>query len=111
MGIQIGNAASQPAIAFDRVHLLSLTISQPVFIEDSDMANYIVELAWRVYGVMDGKRYYKEAPPQSMTLPNYIATAMEQAQKGDMTLLTALQSIEQAVSNLLDFNGMDTAIY
>jgi hypothetical protein len=104
MGIQITNAEVFPAIEYNKVHLVRLEISQPVFTNDSLQPVYVVNVAYKVYGVLNGTRYYKDEPVREITIPNFIDAAMADAANGDMSLANSLVAIEGAVASIIADN-------
>lgn len=111
MGVQINSGTSAtPAVTYDRVHLINLSINQPVFEVDASVPLYSVELHYRTYGVVDGIRYYKDEPIAVVRVEDFVTLAMTKTTTGDMTLINALGSIEQAVAAILsDTQDMDTS--
>lgn len=102
MAIQItANPKSHPAVVYDRVHMTSLSIKQPVFDDDAQTPHYEVEVYYRLYGVVDQTRYYKHEEVQRVFIDDFIALATEDAMAGDPTLVNALSSIEEAVAAIL----------
>lgn len=112
MGIQIINAISVPAITYDKIHMTKLEIIQPTFEEDAQQPKYQVIISYRHYGVgSDGKRYYMNEDLQRVSVDDFITVALNDAAQGDMTMLTALQSIESAVASIIsDQTGVETSV-
>lgn len=111
MGIQISNADSMPAVTYDKIHMTKLEISQPIFADDSSQPQYSVAINFRHFGVVDGIRYYKNEDVQRVTLADFLSAATADAAQGDMTLLSALQSIEVAVAAIIaDQTGAQTSV-
>ncbi|NQZ53197.1 MAG: hypothetical protein HRT93_02975 [Piscirickettsiaceae bacterium] len=112
MSITVSGATVAPAVTYDKVHLASLQIEQPVFADDAQSAMYLLRVSYRMYGVVNGVRYYDEAAGlESVSIPDYLGTAMVKAGNGDMDLINALGSIELAVANIIeDQTGLATAV-
>lgn len=101
MGIQIQNAAIKPAIVYDRIHLTHLEINQPTFEADANQAVYTLKLTYRHYGIVDGIRYYQSEDVNTISVDDYLTLAMTKAAAGDMTMISAMQSIEAIVASLI----------
>lgn len=101
MGIQVSNPDSMPAVTYDKIHMSSLEITQEVFENDTLPPVYKVLINYRHYGVANGIRYYKNEDVHRVSLNDFLASAMEDAAQGDMTLVGALQSIEVAVAAII----------
>jgi hypothetical protein len=111
MGIQISNAESLPAVTYDKIHMTKLEIIQPTFELDNQQPIYQVIIHYRHYGVTAGKRYYKNEDIQRISIDDFIVLALTDAQAGDTTLLSALQSIEVAVASIIgDQTGIQTTV-
>lgn len=111
MGIQISNAAVAPSIAYDRVHLVALRITQNLYYDDSQWPKYNVEIEYRLYGIHEGQRYYEIGDSKRVVLEDYLASAQAALVDGDPTLLMALGGIEQAVATILSEQvGLNTSI-
>lgn len=94
MPIRIGDYEAQPAVIFDRVHLVRLVVEQPVPAREPTL--YSVEIEYRLYGyAADGSLHYR---PEAhvVTIPDYLAKAAT-----DPALLAALPAIEQAIAALV----------
>lgn len=100
MGIIVTEATTKPAITYDRIHVLSLEIKQPVFTDDTQVAGYRVVVFFQYYGLEGSVRHYLEEV-HSVSIPNYLVKAIGDAEAGDSTLLNALSNIELAVSKIL----------
>jgi len=101
MGIQVSNPASYPAVSYNKVHMTHLAIDQPIFEDDTQTPNYKVVIWYRVYGVVDNVRYYKDEDVQKIELQDFITVAMTKAGQGDTSLIDALTSIESAVAAII----------
>jgi hypothetical protein len=101
MGIQISDAVSQPAVIFDKVHVLELRISQPVFYDDSKSPQYVVVIEYRLYGIDEaGQRHYK-GDTYEIEIKDFYSVAISQYQAGDPRLAQALAAIEQAIAVII----------
>jgi hypothetical protein len=101
MGIQVLSNLVQPEIAFNRVHLLRLEITQPTFQADHFSPRYHVMIEYRLFGSDEqGVRHYH---PETVEVEfnDFLQHAMVLAQQGDMTLVSALQSIETAIASII----------
>lgn len=112
MGIQIATAVSKPAITYNKIHLTKLEVSQPTFEDDTSLPNYEVVIHYRHYGVdTNNVRHYMNEDLQRVSVTDFLGKAMQEAQAGDSTLLSALQGIEAAVAAILaDQTGNSTSI-
>lgn len=104
MGIRIESAPSQPAVVYDRIHVLALMIEQSIYHDDSKDPVYEVQIDYRLYGVQDGQRYY-HGPIHHVEVDDFIVLAREKAAAGDMTLANALPAIESAIAVILEHHG------
>jgi hypothetical protein len=111
MGVKINSGAPvAPQVAYDRVHMTGMYVKQPVFFDDNVPALYSIEVHYRLYGVVDGTRYYKDEPISIVEITDFLTLAQTKAGEGDMTMANALTSIEEAVAAILkDQKGMDTS--
>ena len=110
MGISIANPPSHPAVVYDKVHLMNLEVSQPIFHDDTLSPVYEVVISYRLYGISDGVRHYK-GDTHEIVIKDFLANAITKAQVGDMRLLVALQSIEAAVAAIItDAENIETRV-
>lgn len=101
MGIQISSNLVQPEIAFNKVHMLRLEITQPMFTSDSFSPKYHVMIEYRLFGVdHHGNRHYHPETVE-VEFDDFIQQAMKLAQEGDMTLVLALRGIETAIATII----------
>ena len=112
MPITVSNATAQPAVVFDHIHLVNLSIDQDIFYNDNLNAVYKVKITYKMFGVdIDKERHYRPEVFE-IEIPDFIAFATEATQTGDMTLFTAFQSIELAIANIIKKDqGLDTSVY
>jgi hypothetical protein len=111
MGIRISEPTAQPAVVFDRVHLLRLEIEQPTFANDNLQPIYKLHIEYRLYGVdVDGIRHYK-GETQEIVINDFLQDAISDYQAGDPTLYRALGGIEMAVAAIIaDSNKIETSL-
>jgi hypothetical protein len=101
MGIQLATAVSQPEVVFDKVHVTTLTVEQPLNTDDSKPPYYKVLIEYRLYGVdADGQRHYQSLTHEA-DVKDFFAVAMLQAQNGDPRLIQALATIEVAIAAII----------
>lgn len=112
MAITVSNATAQPAVVFDHIHLVNLSIDQDLFYNNALNPVYKVKINYKMFGVdNDNQRHYRPEVYE-IEIPDFIAFATEAAQAGDMTLFTAFQSIELAIANIIKKDqGLDTSVY
>lgn len=101
MGIKITNAERAPAIEYNLVHLNALRIIQETYTDDSLYPKYRVEVEYRLYGVLQGVRFYEVGEVKRVIIPDFIPVAQAEAMAGDPTLYFALRGIESAVATIL----------
>lgn len=105
MAIKLANPDVQPAVAHEFVFMDELSIRQLNSYDDNAPPTYVVRIDWRKYGVINtGERVFCPDNHEFVT-KNYLNLAMLKAQEGDMRLLQALQSIQDAVALIV---SMDT---
>ena len=81
MAITINNAPTRPALAFNRVHLDNLSITQHKRANDNDQPIYIVEIEYRLYGVApDGSIEY-EPKLRRVTIEDYLSEGLQKIQE------------------------------
>ena len=101
MGIRLTKATAQPAVVFDRVHLMTMEIVQPIFFNDNLQPIYKVRVEYRLYGVDDtGTRHY-QGETKEIEIENFLAEAIADYENGDPTLYQALGGIEMAVAAII----------
>lgn len=111
MAIQISAPESMPAIVYDRIHMTKMIIDQPTQINDADLATYHVDIYYRLYGIVNNVRYYKDGDVSKISIPSFLVEALTKRDQGDTTLITAFTAIEQAVSLIIaEKAGLNTAV-
>jgi len=101
MGIRLEQATAQPAVVFDRVHLMKMEITQPVFFNDALQPVYSVSVEYRLYGVdSSGTRHYK-GETSEITIDDFLSEAIADMNNGDPTMIMALGGIEKAVATII----------
>ena len=107
MGVQVENGLTLPALEYDRVHLESLKIYQPLLDNDNAQALYSLKITYRLYTVdpETKTRYYDNTNICRVDIPDVLAAAGIKAQQGDMSLFMALGAIEQALAQILISEG------
>lgn len=101
MGIQVKTAESQPAVVFDKVHVVELKVEQPQLVDDSRPPYYVVSILYRMYGVDDtGKRHY-QGNTYEVEIKDFYGVAVNQYEQGDPRLLQALGTIETAIAAII----------
>lgn len=101
MSIQLSVAEQAPAISYDKVHLVRLVVDQPEFTDNTATPLYTVKIAYSLYGVVGTTKYFHSGGVKEVIINDYLSEAMTKAANGDMTLVSALQSIEQALASVL----------
>lgn len=105
MAIIIKDTESLPALVYDRIFLDSLEIQQEKETNNGVQPLYKVKVSYRIYAVgEENKRYFKPGL-YTIYLPDYVTKAMEKAARGDMDMLTVMQSIQQALALLIEDEG------
>lgn len=110
MGIQVNNATSMPPIIYDKVHVVSLSITQPQLEHDNDDPIYHVVIDYIMYGVYDNIRFYSKEAPKRIDVPDYFGLAKQKAMAGDMTQAQCLGAIELAIAKLIEEQLNTTAV-
>lgn len=100
MGIKIAQGLNAPAVIYDKIFVSNLQITQIPISLDNMTPKYKVFIEYRLYGVHEGARVY-HPEMREVEINDFITTAMTKASTGDMSLVTALQSIETAVAAIL----------
>lgn len=101
MGIVVDNAPSIPSIVFDRIHVLTLTIEQPVFTDDTRSPKYTVYILYKLYGVLNGTRYYEPGSTRRLRVEDFYQLAMERYMSGNPDYAISMQALETAISTLI----------
>lgn len=111
MGIQINSPEVVPAVTYDRVHMTRMVVNQPLSDDDAAQPIYQVEINYRLYGIVNGFRYYKNEEPHRIVIDDYFSKALADYANGDEVLLNAFVAIEQAIAAIIkDQAGLDTTV-
>lgn len=101
MGIVVENAPGMPEIVYNRIHVLTLTIEQPIFDDDTKHPKYQVYILYKLYGVHENKRYYEPGATRRLKVDDFYALAMERYMAGNPAFAQAMGALEIAVSTLI----------
>ncbi len=108
MGIEITGADVVPELAYNRVFMESLDITQHPQVVEGEHPRYDLRVGYRLYAIdPDGKRHY--APKvHSLDVPDFLNLAQERAVSGKPALLQAIGAIQIAMAELLEAKGRTT---
>ena len=101
MGIVVDNAPKIPEIVFNRIHVLTLTIDQAVFTDDTKYPKYIVYILYKLYGVLNGVRHYEPGSTRRLRVDDFYQLAMERYMSGQPEFAISMQALENAISTLI----------
>lgn len=112
MAIQVSNPKQIPAVTYDKIHLMGLTINQPTMEDATLQPMYDVRISYMFYGVVGSVNYYDtKSGLKHISISDYLGEAIAQSELGDMDMLNALQSIESAVASIItDKDGIQSTV-
>lgn len=102
MGIIVTNPVSVPELVYSNIHLDEMCIELEELSNVTDHPVYKLRVRYRLFAVdPDGNLHYAKER-YYIVMPDYLAEAITKAQSGDMDMLTAFSSIEQALAQLIE---------
>lgn len=101
MGIKVSTFTTQPALAFDQVHLCELRIMQP----EEQVSKFDLRIAYKMFGVDAGGIKHFERGLRSSTIADFEQLATVKAGEGDMALANAHTAIQSALAAIIANGG------
>ncbi len=101
MAITITNANTQPGLRFDMLFMESLKLEQKLESRADVQPYFTLNVTYRMYAQVDNDRFF-ESKINTVSMPDYLATAFAKAQMGDSDLLQAIQAIELALAKIVE---------
>lgn len=101
MGIVIENAPAMPEISYNHIHVLTLTIEQAIFMDDTLHPKYQVYILYKLYGVHENVRYYEPGATRRLKVEDFYQLAMERYLAGNPAFAQAMGALEIAISTLI----------
>jgi len=102
MSIVLTTPPQSEPLDYKYVYMTSILITQPINSNDNSNPMYNLEIKYKLFAVGNGSKRYFESGEYSVTVPNYFNAAVAQAGLGDNTMITAIASIEAAVSKAIN---------
>jgi hypothetical protein len=101
MGIKINSGLVQPEILFDKVHVINLEITQPIFTNNALFPVYRVFIQYRLYGVGSENTRHYHHDIKEIEIPNFIPKAMKIMELGNPLLINTLGILESAIAFII----------
>lgn len=105
MGIQASGGRLVEALNYNNVYLRHLSIDQNHIKNSGENPIYAIKVAYQLYAVDSSGTVIYDNKLRTIKIPDYLPLAMEKAAIGDTDLLVAIQSIEVALSKLIEEFG------
>jgi hypothetical protein len=111
MGIEILDSVVQPAITYNRIHLVRLLVEQPLRTNENSTPKYHVMVVYKMYGVDESNKIYYKPEEHEIEVEDFLTLAMTEHESGDPTMVLAFKSIETALATLINKDqGLNTKV-
>lgn len=97
MSVSVTKFEAKPALNFNQVHMLSLTINLP----EQQEFRPSMKLVYKMLAVDENGVKHFDTNVKVIDIDDYVAVATQEAMKGDTRLVDAMNSIEMALAAVL----------